>query len=135
MLYKYRQHFKSDNTDKPMVNNKLSNTIDYFLPGPICDSDKKMSDEITQLLQRDFEDVSNGIGCFDGTFSLQLKPDSKPYQVPPTGMAYMLQKPFKEELKWLQEQDIITPIGVDEAAEWCNSFLLVPKGNGRVGYV
>ena len=47
-------------------------------------------------------------------------------------MAYVLQKPFKEELKWLQEQDIITPLGVDETAEWCNSFVLVLKANGRV---
>ena len=30
---------KSNNTDKPTVNNKLSNTIDYFLPGPNCNSD------------------------------------------------------------------------------------------------
>ena len=64
---------KSDNTDKPRVNNKLSNTIDYFLPRPNCDSGKRVSAEITQQLQRDFEDVFHGIGCFDGTFSLQLK--------------------------------------------------------------
>ena len=65
-------------------------------------------------------------------FSLQLKPDSKPYQVPPRHVAYALQKPFKEELKWLQELDIITPLGVDEMAEWCNSFVVVPKVNGKV---
>ena len=28
--------------------------------------------------------------------------------------------------------DIITPQGVDEMAEWCNSFVLVPKVNGKV---
>ena len=28
--------------------------------------------------------------------------------------------------------DIITPLGVDETAEWCNSFVLVPKANGKV---
>ena len=27
--------------------------------------------------------------------------------------------------------DIITPLGVDEMAEWCNSFVLVPKANGK----
>ena len=69
---------ESDNADKPMVNNKLSNTIDYFLPGPNCDSDKTVGAEITHQLQRDFEDVLKGIGCFDGIFSLHLKPDSKP---------------------------------------------------------
>ena len=74
----------------------------------------------------------NGIGCFEGTFPLQLKPDSKPYQVPPRHVAYALQKLFKEELEWLQEQDIIAPLGVDEMAEWCNSFVVVPKANGKV---
>ena len=28
--------------------------------------------------------------------------------------------------------DIITPLGVDETAEWCDSFVLVPKANGKV---
>ena len=28
--------------------------------------------------------------------------------------------------------DIITPLGVDETAEWCNSFVLVAKANGKV---
>ena len=79
-----------------------------------------------------FGDVFNGIGCFKGTFSLQLKPDSKPYQAPPRCLAYVLQKPFKEELKCLQETDIITSLGVDETSEWCNSFVLVPKANSKV---
>ena len=47
-------------------------------------------------------------------------------------MAYALQKPFKEELEHLQKMDTITPLGVDEIAEWCNSFVLVPKANGKV---
>ena len=115
-----------------MVNNHLSNTVDYFLPWHNYDSDKKKSAEITEQLQRDFEDVFNGIDCFDGTFSLLLKPNSKPYQAPPRCMVYYLQKPFKEELKMLQKQDIIAPLGVDETAEWCNSFVLVPKANGKV---
>ena len=41
-------------------------------------------------------------------------------------------KPFEKELKWLQEQDLITPLAVNETAEWCNSLVLVPKSNGRV---
>ena len=74
----------------------------------------------------------NGIGCFKGTSSLQLKPNKKSYQAPPRCVAYMLQKLFKEELKQLQEMDIISPLGVDEMAEWCNSFVVVPKVNGKV---
>ena len=95
---------KSSNKNKPMVNNQLSNTVEYFFSGPSYNSDEKKSAEITQQLQRDLEDVFNRNGCFDGTFSLQLKPDSKPYQVPLRYVAYMLQKNFEEELKRLQNR-------------------------------
>ena len=47
-------------------------------------------------------------------------------------MAYALQKPFQEELERLQKQNIIAPLGVGETPEWCNSFVLLPKGNGKV---
>ena len=79
-----------------------------------------------------FDKVFNGIGCFEGTFSLQLMPDSKPCQVPPRHVAYVLQKLFKDEQDWLQKMDIITPLGVDETVDWCNSFILVSKANGKV---
>ena len=39
---------KSNNKNKPMVNNKLPNTVEYFLLGPSCDIDKKRGTEITQ---------------------------------------------------------------------------------------
>ena len=87
---------------------------------------------MTQKIHNTYGDIFNGIGCFKGTFLLQLKPDSKPYQAPPRHMAYALQKPIKEELKWLQELDIIAPLRVDKMAEWCNSFVVVPKANGKV---
>ena len=58
-----------------------------------------------------------GLGCFEGILSLQVKPDSKQYQVPPRHMGYGLQKPFKEELEKLQRQDIITALGMDETVE------------------
>ena len=32
----------------------------------------------------------------------------------------------------LQEQEMLTPLGVDEMAECCNSFATVPKPNGTV---
>ena len=47
-------------------------------------------------------------------------------------MAYALQKPFKEELDWLWKMDIIIPLGVNETAEWCISFVVVPQANGKV---
>ena len=69
---------KFDNKEKPMVTDKEPNTINYFLPGPHQDNDKRVSAEITQQLQGYFKDVFTGIGCLAGIFSLQLKPNSKP---------------------------------------------------------
>ena len=89
---------------------------------------------MTQRIHKEYDEVFNGIGCFKGTFSFQLKQDRKPYQVPPRHIAYALQKPFKEELQQLQELDIIMLLGVDKTAEWCNSFVLVPKANRKVQY-
>ena len=87
---------------------------------------------MTQRIQEEYGEVFIGIVCFESTFSLQLKLDSKPYQAPPRHIAYVLQKLFQEELQRLQELDIITQLGVEETAEWYNSFVLVPKANGKV---
>ena len=78
-----------------MVIDNEPNKINYSHPGPSKDSNKRVRAEITQQLQRHFKDVFTGIGCFDGTYSLQVKLDSKPYQVPPRCVAYVLHKPFK----------------------------------------
>ena len=41
-------------------------------------------------------------------------------------------KTFKDELDQLEKLYIITPLGVDKTVEWCNSFVLVTKANGKV---
>ena len=109
------------------------NKINYFLLGLRQDNDKGVSAQIMQQLQKDFKDVFTEIGCFDGTFSLQVTLDNQPYQVLPRHVVYALKKPFKEELEWLQQQDIITLCGVDETVEWCSNFVFVLKPNVTVG--
>ena len=111
--------------------NKPNKSINYFYSSKDIDADKRKSSAMTQKIHETF-DIFNGIGYFEGTFSLQLKPDSRPYQAPPRHVAYVLQKPFKEELECLQGMGIIALLGVDEMAEWCNSLVLVPKANGKV---
>ena len=123
---------KSHNRTKPMVKSRLSDTTEYFISRLSYDGKIKRSADTTQQLHKEYEDVFNGIQCFDGTFSLQLMPDSMPYQVPPRCMAYAPQKPFKEELERPQKQDIIAPLGIAETSKWCKSFVLVPKANSRV---
>ena len=41
-------------------------------------------------------------------------------------------KTFQGIIEKATKQDIIAPLGVDETVEWCNSFVLVPKVNGKV---
>ena len=89
-----------------MVIDNENSKVKYFLPGPNQDNDKRVSTEITQHLQTDFKDVFSSIWCFDGQLSLQVKPDSKSYQASSLCVAYVLPKPFKEELEKLQQQDI-----------------------------
>ena len=75
--------------------------------------------------------MNSGIGCFGGMFRLQVKEDSCPYQATPRKVVYSLQESLREELEWLQKQLIIVPLGIDDISEWCNSFILVPKVNGK----
>ena len=74
-----------------MTTDNENNIINCFLLGPNHNVDMKVSAEITLHLQRDFKDVFTGSRHFDGTFSLQIIPDSKPYQVPLRHMVYALQ--------------------------------------------
>ena len=92
-----------DNNVNRSSNNTSINTLtNYFLSSPNMEVDKRKSIELSQIIHNVFHNVFNGIGCFGGTFSLQLKPGSKPYQVPPRHVAYILQKPFKDELDQLK---------------------------------
>ena len=73
--------------------------INYFYSSQDTSSNKRDSAVMIKKVHDEFHDVFNGIGCFKGTFSLQIKPDSKPYQAPPSHVAYALQKPLQEELE------------------------------------
>ena len=106
--------------------------MDYFITGPDKEADMAMSAKTMQELHYKYSDVFIGIGCFKDTFPLQVKEGVNPYQVPPRPLSYMLQVPFKKKLGRLQEQQIMAPTGIDETAEWCNNFFIVPKSNGTV---
>ena len=47
---------------------ETNNEIEYFFPGPNNVDDKRASANITRQIQKEFEDVFLGIGCFGGTF-------------------------------------------------------------------
>ena len=65
----------------PMVNNNNNCIVDNFLEGKNKAVDKSASAKLTKLIKKKFLDVFiSGIGCFIGTFWLQVKDESKPYQ-------------------------------------------------------
>ena len=55
---------------------KLNQSITFI---PQKNADKRKSSTMTQKIHDTFGNIFNSIGSFKGTFSLQLKPDSKPY--------------------------------------------------------
>ena len=69
--------------------------------------------------------------CFKSIYSLQVKDSAKSSEILARCIAYMLQEPFKKELERLQHK-ILAPLRVDEMAEWCNSYVILPKSNGTV---
>ena len=90
-----------NNSEKSTVKTNPDKPTNYFIAGPSCKSDKRKSAKSTQQTHKEFEDALMAWVLW-GTFSLQLKTNSKPYQVPPGHVAYALQKPFQEELLRLQ---------------------------------
>ena len=87
---------KQDGNGQHHQANKL---INYFHLSNNTDANKSRSKAMTQRIHEEYGKVFNGIGCFESTFSLQLKPDSTPYQAPLRCVVYALQKLFKEELQ------------------------------------
>ena len=87
---------KQDDNGQQHQTDKL---INYFYSSNKIDGDESKSKAMTQRMHEEYGEVFNGIGCFKGTLSLQLKLDSKPYQMAPRHLAYALQKLFQEELQ------------------------------------
>ena len=58
---------------------------DYFMSSMDREADKMAWQLITQKIYNEFGDVFTGIECFDGTFRLQVKEGSWPYQAPLEG--------------------------------------------------
>ena len=55
----------------------------------------------------EYSNVFRGIGCFKGTFSIQVKDDAKAYKMPLRYIAYVLPEPLKKELERLQQHQIL----------------------------
>ena len=61
---------RSDNMDVININ---SNMPDFFRSSMVREVGKRDNQLITQSIHNEFSDVFTGIGCFNGTFRLQVK--------------------------------------------------------------
>ena len=113
-------------------NNNYINMQVYFISNANREADKKANRLLTMKVDSDFSDNLTGTSCFEGTFKLKVIGGSYSYQAPLRRVAYLLQELLQVELDRLQKQQIIIPLDFDETSEWCNSFMLVPKANGKV---
>ena len=66
------------------ISNNSNNSVNYFFFSSNTVADKRQSSKMTQKIHNRFGNVFNDTWCFEGTFSLQLKPNSKPYKAPQT---------------------------------------------------
>ena len=73
--------------------------------------------EVTKGKHDDDSDVFPGIGCFKGIFSLQVKMVQNHTKPLSLHMAYALQELYMKDLEYLQHQQIIVTLGVDETLE------------------
>ena len=79
----------------------------------------------TLTMYNEGRNVFTGIGCFKGTFLLQVTDDVKPYQVPIKCIAYALQELLRKELESLQDLQILAPPGTDETEVLSNTLLFL----------
>ena len=89
-----------NNTNRSNNNTSINTLTNYLLSSSNLEVDKRKSIEPTQKIHNVFDNVFNGIGCFKCTFSLQLKPDSKPYQAPLRHVANYLRMNWISYKKW-----------------------------------
>ena len=84
------------NGDKTIIPNYLNSSTnrthmpDYLYSSDNKEANKRLSETITNRIHNEFNDQFSSIGCFEGTFSLQIQEGSHQYQASPRSMAYAL---------------------------------------------
>ena len=78
-----------------------------------------------------YSDVFEGLGCItDVIYHIELNPGSKPVVHPPRKFPVTLHPKVLEELKRMEQLDVIEKI--NEPTEWVNSMVTVVKPNGKL---
>ena len=71
---------------------------------------------------------ADSIGCFLGKLKLNVLTDARPTSMTTRRIPVALKEPVKQELQWLEQKGLITP--VDEPTDWISAMAVVHKPNG-----
>ena len=120
-------HFNINVTDSAPTDEREDIPNNMEAPQP---SKPRGDDAARQTILREYGDVFQGIGCFDGKFHIDIDPKVKPVVHPPRRVPFALRDPLKKELDSLADRGIIEP--VSQPTDWVNSCVCVTKKNGDI---
>ena len=86
--------------------------------------------KLTQTILKDYADVFDGIGCFEGECKITVDPNVQPVVHAPRRVPIAVKDSLKEELDSLVNQGILSP--VTYPTDWVNSCVCVTKSNGKI---
>jgi hypothetical protein len=86
--------------------------------------------EERKKILEEFADCFQGVGCFQGEYSITVDPAVPPVVHPPRRVPISLKEKLKEELDKLQNQEILAK--VVEPTDWVNSCVCTTKANGSL---
>jgi hypothetical protein len=85
----------------------------------------------TNKVMQKFNDVTKGIGCIPGEFSLKYDPLVKPVAHPPRPVPAALRDVVKRKLDKLESEGIICKVPVGVPTPWCSSLHTVLKRKAK----
>ena len=104
----------------------LKACMDMKLIKPVLTISQQNTDPILQ----EYEEVFSGIGKMDSGYTITLKPDAIPVIHAARSVPVALKEKVKNELQRMEQHDIIRK--VEQPTDWVNSMVVVAKANDKV---
>ena len=81
--------------------------------------------------KKEYPELWQGLGMCKNAYTVRLKDDAKPFSIAtPRRLPLPMKQKVEDELKSLQEKDIIRP--VTTPTDWCAPIVAVPKPSGKI---
>ena len=94
-------------------------------------TDSLHSQPASDLTQKKFPKVFQGLGTLAGDYHIQIRQDAKPHAIfTPRHVPLPLRSKVAEELDRMEKAGVISK--VTEPTEWCAGMVVVPKKTGQV---